>query len=270
MNHKQLDKYLLEIQNRDILLKEFDIFPLQWTAYLFLIFQLIAEVGVVYLMSKTNADLSKTLSEFLKEDWKVYVMNTNIVNALSFGAGFKTVFITKGAIKQLTEREVMAVLLHEANHSRKFDSVVQMIASLGLTEGLRKLLMYVSNLGSSKLTLSLTCACLIVMFFGRTAIVNITFGKYHEIKADQYAASLGYGPELISALTKIEKIYKKNNRGCSNKFCKTVDSLERFFDAHPSLETRTRKILEKMDEVKGKSVSQIKSWIHDIVTSEEE
>jgi Zn-dependent protease with chaperone function len=96
----------------------------------------------------------------------------------------------------------------------------------------------------------------------------ITLGKWREIAADKSVVKYGYGEDLISALKKIEKEYRKANRGCTG-FCRTLENFIRFFDEHPSLETRTRKILEKMDEVKDKTVTQIKSWVQDMVTSEE-
>ena len=213
----------------------------------------------IYLFSKENKIWSKRLTKLLNDEpkykgnWKVWVAdfpgNSDMVNAFSLGIGSKHVFITKGLQKMLTEREIMAVLLHEAAHSAQFHVVQQVAGQYGFFYILVKLLIKYGGRALTTLPTFLSVILVIVTFFLAPQILTArTLGRWHERIGDSYAVKHGYGKELISALRKITKHAMKE---CTSKFCKKMMDIMHAVDAHPPLKERVTQIMTEIAKIKA-------------------
>jgi len=213
----------------------------------------------IYLFSTKDKKLSSELTEILSKEkryrgpWKVYVLSIpgqEIINAFSFGIGRKDVFITKGLMKMLTKREIMAVLLHESAHSLQLHVVQQLATKYAVLTILYNLVNKYVLKAVSKWPSFLSNIFVIVVFVLAPQVITArTAGRWHEYISDSYAAKVGYGKELVSALKKLTKYIKKQ---CNTKGCKALMKVSSVLDAHPSLENRMKNIFEKIGRKTGR------------------
>jgi Zn-dependent protease with chaperone function len=261
----ELDKYLNQIQEDQI--QEFEpittTIAIGSTLVIANLITLLLASSELEKLFKVNKPLTKRLNNILgTTKWIVHLVRDSSPNAFSMGKG-KHVFVTTGLQKIITKRELDAVLLHEVYHSKAlhtyknlaykyplFYLIVAAAISLPFTGG-------VPILG---------ILAFILMMKVHGIPYEITLGRHHEKKADEYAVRLGYGSELISVLKKTEKIYLKQmaKHECG-RICKIVEKIEDVIDEHPSTKKRIKDILKKSDKlskaVKSMSFRKIRDFV---------
>ena len=182
---------------------------------------------------------SEKLSKIVDKDIKCYVINDKVPNA--FNAGGSNCYITKPLLALLTEKETIAVLLHEYGHYQK----LHIFKSLGVHISSSILIVTVFNMVS---------IILIGTPFGLLAVLSMLFGKKvaswyaktKEFEADEVAVKHGYGKAFMSGLKKLEKwtrsdVCKKlNKKECDLYFVE----LQSNSSTHPPFKDRYEKILE--------------------------
>ena len=196
---------------------------------------------------KVDKKLSERINEILKSDntWKVHIFPDVAPNA--FAISGNDVFITTKLVNILTEREIDAVLLHEIYHNKD----LHVWKKLAFDSAFTYLVVFVSV--TTSLTLFIPLLGFIVAFLLRevgTAAYARMIGRRHEYKADEFAVQYGYGPELVSSLTKIEgwanKI--KSSKKCE-KWCQLERKISDAIDEHPPFKKRVEIILRKTNEL---------------------
>lgn len=203
------------------------------------------------LTAKINAMLGKT-------KWKVLIIKDKSPNA--FVIGPRVIMITTGLKKMLTNRELVAVMLHEAWHVKSFHVYKQVFLKWPLLSVAAGAAFMALTAGAS-----IYLAIFLFFIFKRVAEIpyDITVGRRQETKSDSYAVKMGYGKELASALRKLEKIYLKEMKGCVG-VCKIVNKMSEAMDEHPPLKKRVERILKKTEMAKAlasRKASQIKKIV---------
>ncbi len=201
----------------------------------------------------------KSFASILKPEQKRIRNNTlvtlNSVEESSEAIDIIYIFIGRPMIKQLTPKEMVAVLLHEFGHvysttSNLPENLLFILKSIILKP--IKISNSMKDWLFSKIVFLYTLA---VSVF----IHGITFTQHvGEHNADNFALRYGYGDELILALNKFntrEKI-KKSKTNKLKDFLKTLsDIFLRFFtptknelsdDPHPEVKTRIEKLERQM------------------------
>lgn len=209
-----------------------------------------------FIGSHISPSLTKSIQAATGESkWKVRVFEISTPNAFALAIGFNSLFITRGLVKMLTEREITAVLLHEVSHSRSLDS----LQSLGGKVGLPVLLMTVGIRSRNEVLTMLGAVCMLFL----PVFLNITLGRYLEKKSDIYTTKFGYGNDLVSALRKLEDyIKKKEAKEKCGRICGFIKRLSRSFDEHPETEERIKEILHNQkvqDALNRKSIPAMKT-----------
>jgi len=226
---------------------------------------LFLSAAAIKKQTKYNAALTKRVNNILKsgDKWIVHVYHDKSPNAFSLGYG-RHLFVTSGLFKLLSDEEVDAVLLHEAYHSQAKHTPKK----LAYQYPLYYLVVFVG--------LSITIATGGLFILGVLAMLimnsvsdipyNITMGRRHERKADDYAVTNGYGKQLASSLKKIEVLAAKHARQqrCEG-LCKVIQKINEAIDEHPPLQKRIETVLRKTKELEAvmKSVSfkKIKNFV---------
>ena len=189
--------------------------------------------------AKESKKHSEKLSKIVNKDVKCYVIKDKVPNA--FNAGGSNCYITKPLLALLTEKETIAVLLHEYGHYQK----LHLFKALGVHISSSILLVTVFNI-ISIMFFGLTHIILVflAMLFGRT--VADWYSKIKEFEADEVAVKHGYGKAFMSGLKKLEKwtrsdVCKKlNKKECDLYFVE----LQSNSSTHPPFKDRYEKILE--------------------------
>ena len=194
---------------------------------------------------KIDPKLSKEFNSVINDgkQWRVRVFPEETPNA--FAITGKDVFITTGLLKMLNKREVMGVLLHEAWHCKDLH-VWKNVAS-------ESVFIYLIVFCAMTASAAVPFLGVLVAFLMKN-VYNIMYarlvGRRHELKADEYAVKFGYGKELISSLSKMEKWADKirSQQHC-NKICQLERSISEAIDEHPPTKKRIEIILRKSKEL---------------------
>ena len=249
-----VDYYLDQIAESEENLNEFE--PISVGAGIALATGTIYTIGMVvsYLVSvaaytstvKVDAKLTKRMNDIMKSGstWKVHVFPDPVPNA--FAIGGKHIFITTGLTKMLTAREQEAVLLHEIYHNKDMHVYKHLMAESAFAY----LAIFVALTASLSVALPIAGLIFFIMR-GSMRILYARFrGRYFETKSDEYAVKMGYGPDLVSALGKLEKWVTEQR---SKTVCKSICQLERKIseeiDEHPPVQKRIETILRKEKEL---------------------
>ena len=185
----------------------------------------------------------------VKKSFSAHVVPQKAPNA--FTPGGKHVYMTTGLMKVLNEREVDAVLLHEVYHAIDHHILKRMATEFPLYYIAAPVAVAVATLAPP-----VSVICGLLVFTIMMAIMKIPFTlllyRKHEYDADNYAVKAGYGKEMASALTKLEKEYDRLTRGRQcGKICRVVERIERSMDEHPDTRDRIERALKNAELMKA-------------------
>lgn len=213
------------------------------------------------ISNPVSRDLTGRITKILNDrKWVVHAVKDDNPNA--FAIGGKHIFVTTGLRKFMTEREVDAIMIHEVYHNKR--------------KHIYKRMAYEYPLFYLIVTMSFAAMILVTPIIGFLAFLimrkitqiayNVSFGRKHEREADAYAAKLGYGPEMRSALEKLEKEYLKMLRSPKcDAICRIINKLDQVIDEHPPIRERIENLLEKEKELarvlKTRSFKKIKDFV---------
>jgi Zn-dependent protease with chaperone function len=205
---------------------------------------MLASIGALKASTKYNPKLSDAINTVLgRKDIRVNIVKDKIPNA--FAAGGKTIYLSSGLLKDFSDREVIAIMLHEVYHNEK----KHIVKKLAYEYPFYYLLTFlIASFISGPLS---GLIGLLVFRIGRSIIripYQITIARKHEYEADSYAVRFGYGDDQISALKKLEDMYRKQmtNMQC-DLFCKIYMKIDEALDEHPSMANRIENILKKKE-----------------------
>jgi Zn-dependent protease with chaperone function len=217
-----------------------EITGLEWVATIFVIkfiifcIQLFAASSALAMKSRIEPKLTEKFKKIdgSRINWKVRVINyKNMINAFTFGGS--NLYITQELLNLIDEDEVMAIMLHEAGHSKQLHVWQQ---ELVRSSGAAAILLLMINL-----TAFTGGAFFLAVFFSFQFycmfIVN-GWSRMNEWQADSYAVDKGYGKPLSSALTKLAKAHKINMMKCSSTMCKITRGMENMTSTHPDIRKR--------------------------------
>ena len=198
---------------------------------------ILAYKGLMSTNRQELPDLSKAISKIVKEDIKCYLVKDRSPNA--FNVGGTDCYMTNKLYDMLTEKERIAIFLHEYGHYHKGHLIK--IQGVKLTVG--TLIVVTLTFTMSFLAgLYLPIFGLLSSFLGNL-VANI-YSRIQEHEADSIAAQYGYKKELISALGKLEVYVKKRVcKGVKKEKCDTVMERVHSYGTHPSFKKRYEKIL---------------------------
>jgi predicted Zn-dependent protease len=156
-------------------------------------------------------------------DIEVLVLNSTVVNALTFPGGLIVVY--SGLINSLDSAEEMAaVLAHELGHVVNRDSMKSLSRQIGLS-------IFFSLFGGRN-------AQVLVERLIREA-TNIRFSRAVESRADDYALDLLTAAEIDPANlgAALDNLKKENKH--------ELGTILKYIDSHPEIDTRIKKAYEK-------------------------
>jgi len=209
--------------------------------FLYLFLMIAASIG----SSKTDKKLSKKINQLTGKDYDVRIMKGDAPGAYCFGGFTKHIFISSGLIDIMTEREVIAVCLHEASHITSYDSIKILITRMSsvsiLSLLLTKLLTFIYKNNKSNLIVILPILLGLIMIF----LPTLLLGKYNELKSDKSTIKYGYGRDLMSALQKLEEWVLKNQVKDS-KIKMFIHKIQHLYDEHPPIQKRVKKLLNNV------------------------
>jgi Zn-dependent protease with chaperone function len=195
--------------------------------------------------SKLDLDLSKKINKIMgRTDLEVFIIPDDTVNA--FNMNGKTLYLCRGLQKILLEREILAILIHEASHGLDKDGVKQTL----LTE----LTSIIPSAAAITTILSIVALFPISLFFIYISL-KIIYGlsgnywsRRDEYKSDKTAIEKGYGEELSSAFKKMLKIMKQPQVKPDQSFLgKLLDKVFTLFSTHPDIYERIEIAMKNKD-----------------------
>lgn len=205
----------------------------------------------------------KKIKEITNKNVAVKVIKNNNPDAFNFG---NNVYITSKTIKLLTERELIAILLHESKHKIGYHSYITTTSDISFFTILVTILskmMSKYKIKENSLYASLFIISVLMIKFVTIATINIFIKRKMEVSADSFAVKFGYGKDLISALTKLINFYKKNKTPCNTLLCKTWLKINNLIASHPPLQKRIEKVLSSEKLLKEKlSKSEVKELVY--------
>lgn len=261
-----LDEYLSYIQEDD--LNEFD--PITGSLVLggviasaFLIKNLIDFFSLTASLQKslkTDSGLSKSINKILNSGnyWEIKILEDNTPNA--FCAGGKYIYMTTGLKKILNKREIDAVLLHEAYHNKRKHTYKKIASDYPFS-----FMIYSTAIFIGTTIAPFTGVAAVIVLSNTYELLHaVTISRRQEIKSDEFAVIHGYGNELISSLTKLEKEVIKQ-RGKCGPICQVIEKIDKTLSTHPTLQERVQKILTRTKDLERAastgSYSKIKNFI---------
>lgn len=180
--------------------------------------------------STINKKWSNSISKVVKSQYKVRVIDDENFNAFKT-LGTNDIFITKGLLEILEDKEIIAVLLHEVSHCKQHDALKLIIA----IPFLRWLASYIFNRSeNSKRDLIISASFLLIMFFAVPYYMRM-----QELKCDSFVAKMGYGNYLKSALEKIE-----GNVQYKTTLADSIERLKNICSLHPEMKDRLCQIIK--------------------------
>jgi len=213
---------------------------------------------------KTDLFWSKKLNAILNtNNWKVHIVKDNYPSA--FAMTGPHVFITTGLLKIATENEIIAILLHEAYHTKKNHAYRELAYEFPLFY----LCSYASvTAGAATGNIWFGLIASVITYYAAFSVskilYKITIARMEENQADNYAIQMGYGKDLASIMKKFEKMYLKSMKNCTG-MCRIINAIDESIDEHPVLKKRIETILRKTGELsdvlKTKDVKKIAKFI---------
>ena len=184
------------------------------------------------------------------EDYRLYTIDNNILNAFAFGRNH--IAVTKPLMRTLTREQLTGVLAHEAGHLKHGDTKM-----LTLTACMQNVGQLAVNIlcgiftvcgWVAKIPLVGLAAAILSWFIALTVVplqflvnlpsnlVMLYLSRQDEYAADRYACELGLGGELYDGLALI----------CSGE--QRMSFLQRIQSTHPDSENRLKRIREFVEK----------------------
>ncbi len=185
----------------------------------------------------------------------VYIVNWDVINAFVVSSPEKHyLYVTKGAIEKLNERELEAVIAHEFAHMENKDSLYLTVAVIvaGLASIISYIFFRIATSGQSERKRSALVFILLALILYLitpiiTRIIVSSISKQREYLADTRAVEVTkYPPAMISALYKVGV---ENTKLYMMEIKKPTTIAALFFDyedieTHPPIEDRIKRISE--------------------------
>ena len=219
---------------------------LQTTIQLFI--WLFMYVLIMVSISKTDKSLSEKINKITGKYYNIRIIDSDVPSAFCFGGFTNPIFITKGLMKLMNERELISICLHEVSHITTYDSLQSFVVQYSsISIGQEIALGFVNFLSKNKNTNIISVAILVgLLTILISTIPTLLLGKYHDLKSDKYVIQYGYGKDLISALQKIEK-WVLENKVKDSKIKMFFHKIQHYYDVHPTVKTRVDKLLKNIE-----------------------
>lgn len=228
---------------------------------LFISYQQTAVKNYLMTQSKRGFEYEKKLNAILgDDDWRIFKfdlpdkefkkknpdMPSDIPNAMVV-TNTHDIFVTNGLIKILNEREVLAVLIHEAEHVKNNDTGTRATYT-SINIGI--------SVGSAFILPFLPLILYIMISLGFVFI-----GRHQETRSDLATVQYGYGRDLASALQKMEKWWTKNVK---------QSPAASWLDEHPPVKTRVETLITNAKALEAlartKAIEPIKRFLMKVLT----
>lgn len=187
---------------------------------------------------------------------ELYIQDTMEINACAMGR--TTVAVTKGALQFMSAEEMRGLLAHEFGHLVHGDTKILLMTSIG--NGIFNIFILIAR-WVIRLANSLSAAfeggplffvcwtlgkifeLMLFLFIFIGEIVLMFNSRSNEYNADRYAYNLGYGRNLMSALTKLQQVSTSGRRSIMSLLKAT----------HPSLVNRVLQLqsMTKQEQISG-------------------
>jgi len=225
---------------------------------------LFSGISVLYKKSKNLPKYEKKLSELIGGKWEV--RSVNLKTPTVFTAGdLKIIWVTDPLIKLLSEREMIALLLHHAHYQIDHRFLKHIAFQYPLFYIFTYVLLTVTLPGGWLLQVILSALCFRLMLVFADLPYKYITREYHSRRADDFAIKYGYGEDLISAVDKMKEVIKKiKGRKKCGAFCKVVTTINDMLIKHPDLKDRVNSLAEKPDvyvAIKSGSFKSIKNVV---------
>jgi len=213
--------------------------------------------------SKLSADLKKIIEPLgVKKDFKVHVVVAKAPNA--FTPGGKHVYITTGLLKMLNTREVMAVLLHEVYHAIDRHIWKRMATEFPLYY-IAAPIAIAAGIAAGPFAIITGIIVFAITLSILKLPLTIIIGRKQEYDADNYAVKAGYGKDIASGLSKLERMLEKMSAGNScGPICRVVDKIETKLDEHPPTKKRIERILSNAELLKQLFKGNVSSIVYKV------
>ena len=202
--------------------------------------------------------LNKILEKSRRVEYEVYLYKDRGPNA--FNAGGKTMYISSGLLKTFSEKEALAILLHEVYHYENRHVIKGLLYQF--PKDMASLAIAIGAVVATAVPPIGFLAYLMAGFLLQIPF-NITFGRVFENNADNYAVQHGYGEHLHSAFKKLEKGYNKEV-GQLSPIGRAINKIFEAIDEHPPLKQRMERIIAKKEIYEAtvkKSKEKVKSFL---------
>jgi len=213
--------------------------------------------------SQRQPKLEKKINDLLGGKWEVRKIKDEFPNAFVFWG--KQIFITDKLIKLLSEKELVAVMLHEAYHVDKH----HLLKHLAIQYPFFYIFMFVVMaqfplVGNLHVSLFLAVLTFRLMTTSMEIPYRILISRKQENLADGFAVKYGYGDEIISALNKLEREYKRLQSGqkCGT-ICQAHRKINELLSGHPRTKERIEAIMKEKETwttVASGSPAKLKSY----------
>lgn len=243
MTNKNIEMYIKKL-NEDI-----SVPVLIVSVFLKYFYELITVIQKGINSIKVDEKLTEKLNKITGKNYEVRVIRNKIAwRCFCFGKYSTQIYITTGFLNNLTDREVMSILLHEVNHMKSFKSIIIKLTTFSsknfiLFKFLEAITENIRN-GFNKRLLNLYV--IVLLLYIAIYIPSFMFSRKEEYESDEYVIRFGYGKDLISAFEKMKKrqIVKDEKRTNLEKILKMINDLER---THPTLENRINNLIKKTE-----------------------
>jgi len=179
----------------------------------------------------------------------LFYLPTRLTNAFSVGSGERAALaVSDGLLRQLSERQVVAVLAHEISHVRAGDTTVMTLAdALGRLVhllswvGIASVLLAIPMADTGNLRL-LEVAIVLIAMPTLFTLLQLAWSRSREYEADVNGASLTGDPEgLASALMSLEQKHGRLWERLMVSRTRVPDAL--LLRTHPPTEERVRRLM---------------------------
>jgi|WetSurSiteA1Bulk_404760.scaffolds.fasta_scaffold00070_7 Zn-dependent protease with chaperone function len=249
MDRQKINEYLLEIDWKWAGIQYGITAIITAILSLLSIFSMKAQLGSLPI----DKNLTKKINGILKgpKEFRVFIFKEKAPNAFCMFS--PDIYVTSGLLKMCTEKELLAVCLHEAGHVNDHHSWYRAFAAIGLGALFHAMLRVWIHEKNGGYEIDHDPQIWMIELALTTQVTNVILarlqGRGQEYYADSYATKYGYGDYLISGLQKLQKWVDKV-QPCNNKICKALRWLSEAMDEHPSVKDRVEAILKDKQKLK--------------------